>query len=158
MSITLERPVRPQRSDGRVLVLTGALIGAGGALILPVLWVVVWSAFGGLDGGGITEWILICLIYAVPAAVAFALIGAVAGFICASLWRQRLRWGRSRSQALAASAAAAVVGISAGIAVGLLTQAVFSGAFIGLIAALSAGITAVLSLRRLARREAPPVR
>jgi hypothetical protein len=97
MSIALDRPVRAQRSDGRVLVLAEALVGAGGALILPVLWVVVWGAFGGLGGGGIAEWILICLVYAVPAAVAFALIGAVAGFISASLWRQRLRWGRSRS-------------------------------------------------------------
>lgn len=158
MSIALKRPARAQRSDGCVLVSTGATVGAGGALILPVLWLVVWGAFGGLDSGGIAEWILICLVYAVPAAVAFALIGAVAGLISASLWRQRLRWGRSRSQALAASAAAAIGGISAGIAVGLLTQAVFSGAFIGLIAALSAGITAGLSLRRLARREAPPIR
>lgn len=156
MSVALERPRRAHRSDGRVLVSTGALVGAGSALILPILWVVVWGAVSGLDGGGIAEWILISLVYAVPAAVAFALLGAVAGLISASLWRQRPRWGRSRSHALAAAAAAAIVGISAGMAVGILTEAVFSGVVIGLMAALGAGVTAGLTLRRLARGETPP--
>lgn len=155
MSVALERPTRAHRSDVRVLVFTGALVGAGSALILPILWVVVWGAVSGLGGGGIAEWILISLVYAVPAAVAFALLGAVAGFISASLWRQRHRWGRSRSQVLAASAAAAVVAISAGMAVGLLTGTALFGVVIGLIAASGAGLTAGLSLRRLARREAP---
>lgn len=157
MSVALERPTRAHRSDGRVLVFTGALVGGGSALILPIVWVVAWGAFSGLDGGGIAEWILISLVYAVPAAVAFALLGAVAGFISASLWRQRHRWGRSRSQVLAASAAAAVVAISAGMAVGLLTGTALFGVVIGLIAATGAGLTAGLSLRRLARREARTV-
>ncbi|MBD8585946.1 hypothetical protein IFT90_15430 [Frigoribacterium sp. CFBP 8766] len=157
MSVALERPTRAHRSDGRVLVFTGALVSAGSALILPIVWVVAWSAVSGLDGGGIAEWILISLVYAVPAAVAFALLGAVAGFISASLWRQRHRWGRSRSQVLAASAAAAVVAISAGMAVGLLTGTALFGVVIGLIAASGAGLTAGLSLRRLARREARTV-
>ena len=161
MSVALERPTRAHRSDGRVLVFTGALVGAGSALILPIVWVVAWGAVSGLDGGGIAEWILISLVYAVPAAVAFALLGAVAGFISASLWRQRHRWGRSRSQVLAASAAAAaaaaVVAISAGMAVGLLTGTALFGVVIGLIAASGAGLTAGLSLRRLARREARSV-
>jgi hypothetical protein len=158
MSVTLERPVDAPRSDVRVLVGTGAAVGAGCALLLPIVWMVVWGAFAGLDGAGIAGWVVIALVYAVPAAVAFALIGAVAGLVSASLWRQRHHWGRSRSQASAVLATAAVVGISAGLALGLLIGDPLSGATVGLVAASGAGLTAGLSLRRLARREAPPVR
>jgi hypothetical protein len=154
MSVAVERPMRAPRSDVRVLVGTGAMVGAGCALLLPNLWMVVWGAFAGLDGAGIAGWVVISLVYAVPAAVVFALIGAVAGLVSASLWQQRHRWGRSRSQASAVSATAAVVGISAGLAMGLLIGDPLSGAAVGLVAASAAGFTAGLSLRRLARREA----
>jgi hypothetical protein len=158
MSIDVERPVRAPRSDVRVLVGTGAAVGAGCALLLPIVWIVVWGAFAGLDGAGIAGWVVIALVYAVPAAAVFALIGAVAGLVSASLWRQRPRWGRSGSQTSAVVATAAVVGISAGLALGLFFGDPLSGAIVGLIAASGAGLTAGLSLRRLARRETPPVR
>ncbi|WP_156357399.1 hypothetical protein [Frigoribacterium sp. Leaf263] len=158
MSVVIERPGRAPRSDVRVLVGTGAAVGAGCALLLPIVWIVVWSALAGLDGAGIAGWIVIALVYAVPAAAVFALIGAVAGLVSASLWRQRPRWGRSRSQTSAVVAAAAVVGISAGLALGLFFGDPLSGAIVGLVAASGAGLTAGLSLRRLARRETPPIR
>ncbi|TWX40132.1 hypothetical protein ES689_01215 [Frigoribacterium sp. ACAM 257] len=158
MSVAVERPVRAPRSDVRVLVGTGAVVGAGCALLLPIVWMVVWGAFAGLDGAGIAGWVVIALVYAVPAAVAFALIGAVAGLGCASLWRQRHRWGRARSRTSAVSAAAAVIGVPAGLAMGLLVGDPLSGATVGLVAATGAGVTAGSSLRRLARREVPPVR
>ena len=158
MSIDVERPVRAPRSDVRVLVGTGAAVGAGCALLLPIVWIVVWGAFAGLDGAGIAGWVVIALVYAVPAAAVFALIGAVAGLVSASLWRQRPRWGRSGSQTSAVVATAAVVGISAGLAIGLLLGDPLSGATVGLVAASAAGFTAALALRRLARREAPPAR
>jgi hypothetical protein len=107
MSVALERPVDAPRSDVRVLVGTGAAVGAGCALLLPIVWMVVWGAFAGLDGAGIAGWVVIALVYAVPAAVAFALIGAVAGLVSASLWRQRHREARHqrcwRQQQLSAS-------------------------------------------------------
>ena len=158
MSVAVERPVRASRSDVRVLVGTGAAVGAGCALLLPIVWMVVWGAFAGLDGAGIAGWVVIVLVYTVPAAVVFALIGAVAGLVSASLWRQRPRWGRSRSRTSAVMATAAVVGISAGLALGLFFDDPLSGATVGLIAASGAGLTAALTLRRLARREASPVR
>lgn len=158
MSVAVEQLVRAPRSDVRVLVGTGAMVGAGCALLLPISWMVVWGAFAGLDGAGIGEWVVISLVYAVPAAVVFALIGAAAGFVSASLWRQRHRWGRARSQASAVSATAAFVGVPAGLAVGLLIGDPLSGTTVGLVAASAAGVTAVLCLRRLARREAPSVR
>ena len=158
MSVAVDRPVREPRSDVRVLVGTGAAVGAGCALLLPIVWMVAWGAFAGLDGAGIAGWVVIALVYAVPTAVVFALIGAVAGLVSASLWRQRHRWGRSRSQTSAVLATAAVVSISAGLALGLLLGDPLSGATVGLVAASTAGLTAGLSLRRLARRETPPVR
>lgn len=158
MSVAVELKVRASRSDVRLLVGTGAAVGAGCALLLPIVWMVVWGAFAGLDGAGIAGWVVIALVYAVPAAVVFALIGAVAGLVSASLWRQRHRWGRLRSQTSAVLATAAVVGVSAGLALGLLLGDPLSGATVGLIAALGAGLTAALTLRRLARREASPVR
>lgn len=94
MSVALERPVHAPRSDVRVLVGSGATVAAGYALLLPIVWIVVWDAFAGLDGAGIAGWVVIALAYAVPAAVVCALIGAVAGLVSASLWRQRPRWGR----------------------------------------------------------------
>jgi hypothetical protein len=157
MSIALERPVRAPRSDMRVLVGTGAAVGAGCALLLPIVWMVVWGAFAGLDGAGIAGWVVVALIYAVPGALIFALIGAVAGLASAWLWRQRHRWGRSRSRTSAVLSTAAVVGISAGLALAFLTGDPLFGATVGLVAASGAGLTAGLSLRRLARREAPPV-
>jgi len=158
MSVAVEQLVRAPRSDVRVLVGTGAMVGAGCALLLPISWMVVWGAFAGLDGAGIAEWVVISLVYAVPAAVVFTLIGAAAGLVSASLWRQRHRWGRARSQASAVSATAAFVGVPAGLAVGLLIGDPLSGTTVGLVAASAAGVTAGLCLRRLARREAPPVR
>ncbi|MBF4599302.1 hypothetical protein ITJ55_00600 [Frigoribacterium sp. VKM Ac-1396] len=155
MSIAVERSVRSPRSDVRVLVGTGAAVGAGCALLLPIVWMVAWGAFAGLDGAGIAGWVVISLVYAVPAAVVFALVGAVAGLVSALLWRQRHRWGRSRSQACAAAATATIVGISAGPATGLLLDDPLSGAIIGLVAASGASLAAASTLRRLARREAP---
>ena len=158
MSVNTERPVRAPQSDVRVLVGTGAAVGAGCALLLPIVWMVVWGAFAGLDGAAIAGWVVIALVYAVPAALVFALVGVVAGLISASLWRQRHRWGRSRSRTLAVLATAAVVGISASLALGLFFGEPLSSAIVGLVAASGAGLTAGLSLLRLARGEAPPVR
>lgn len=157
MSVAFKPAVRTQRSDARFLVFTGATVGAGGALLLPIVWMTAWGAIGGLDGAGVAEWVVVSLVYAIPAALAFALIGAVAGLVNASLWRQRHRWGEVKSQASAVAATAAIVGISASLAVGLLTGAAYSGAFMGLFAASAAGLTAAVSLRRLARRGVTPV-
>lgn len=156
MSAGSTTTTRAPRSDARTLIGTGALVGSGCALVLPVLWVALWGLFGAVDVTTTITWVVISLIYAVPAAIVFALVGAVAGMVTSWLWRQRDRWGRWRSQAAAIVVTGAIVGICAGLALALLLNSVFTGVTVGLIAAAVASAAAGLSLRRLERRAAQP--
>jgi len=50
---------RPSCCVARVL---RRVVGAGRALMLPIVWMVAWGAFAGLDGAGIAGWVVIALV------------------------------------------------------------------------------------------------
>ncbi len=99
-------------------------------------------------------WVVISLIYAIPAAILFALVGAGAGIVTSWLWRQCDRRGKPRSQAAAIIVTGGTVGMCAGLALTWLLNSVFTGASVAPVAAVVASAVAGLSLRRLNRRAA----
>jgi uncharacterized membrane protein YfcA len=116
--------------------------------------VIVWGSFGAVDVPTTITWVVISLIYAIPAALVFALVGAAAGFVTSLLWRQRRRWGKTRSQAAAIVVTGAIVGTCAGLALALLLSSAPTGLVVGVVTAAVASAAAGLSLRRLDRRAA----
>lgn len=85
---------RAPRSDAQILIRTGALVGSGCSLVLPVLWMVVWGLLGAVDAPTTATWVVISLIYAIPAALVFALVGAAAGSVTSMIWRSGIDGGR----------------------------------------------------------------
>lgn len=143
---------RAPRSDAQILIRTGALVGSGCSLVLPVLWMVVWGLLGAVDAPTTATWVVISLIYTIPAALVFALVGAAAGSVTSMMWRQRHRWGKTRSQAAASIVTGVLVGSCAGLAIALLMSSASTGFLVGLITAIVASATACVTLRKLDRR------
>jgi cobalamin synthase len=117
---------------------------------------VVWGLLGAVDAATTATWVVISLIYATPAALVFALVGAAAGSVTSLLWGQRHRWGKNRSQAAASIVTGVLVGSCAGLAIALLMSSAPTGVVVGLVAAIVASVTAFVTLRKLDRRTAGP--
>lgn len=140
------------RSERRLLIVTGAVVGAAGALLLPLIWVGIWGVVGGLDGAGVGEWLVISLVYAVPAAVVFALLGLASGVVSSLIWAERRRLGTGPARVWAAVAAALIVGIPAAVGLLVLFESALAALALGAIAAIVAGFSVVVTIGRLMTR------